>query len=93
MVSGQRVQNLAAGEKRLVLEQRLQKPQMEGKNAKEQLQRQIPVTKIPVQLTVYGENMESGQRVQNLVAGEKRLALDQRLQKHLTEGKNVKESR
>ena len=78
MVSGQLAQKLAAGERRLVLDQRLQKHPMEDRNVKEKLPRQMPVIPMLVQLTVYGEIMVSGLTVRKLAAGERRLVLDQR---------------
>ena len=77
-MNGQHVQNLAAGERRLVLDQRLQKHPMEDRNVKEKLPRQMPVIPMLVQLTVYGEIMVSGLIVRKPVAGEKRFVLDQR---------------
>ena len=77
-MNGQHVQNLAAGEGRLVLDQRLQKHPMEDRNVKEKLPRQMPVIPMLVQLTVYGEIMVSGLTVRKLAARERRLVSDLR---------------
>ena len=60
MVNGLIVQKLAMEEKRLVLDLRLQKHPTEGRNAKERLQRQIPVILNPVHSTAYGVIMGNG---------------------------------
>ena len=50
MVSGLHAQNLAAQERRLVLDKKQQKHPTGGKNVKEKLPRQNPATKMLVQV-------------------------------------------
>ena len=76
MDNGLIVQKLAVGENKLVRDLRLQKHPKEDRNAKERLQRQIPVIITRVQSTAYGVIMENGLTAQKRV---RRLVLDLRL--------------